>query len=154
MTNRLIQDLIARRFPQYLAAYLGASWALVEFFAFLEDRFLLSPYWTNLVLLTVALLLPSVGLFIYFHGRKGRDRWHRVEKVAIPVNIARVPDPPGTTPPGHSVTLGETEAIILTVAKGRPGRPFSYPLFMHFRHMIFSRRPTGFVISQWFFGAG
>ncbi len=88
MAMRLTKDLLERRFPQYMAVYFGASWGLIEFFAFLEDRFLLSPYWTNLVLLALLLLLPSVGLFVYFHGRKGADRWNRVEKVAIPANMA------------------------------------------------------------------
>jgi hypothetical protein len=87
VATSLIDDLLERRLPQYLAVYLGGAWVLVEFFAFLEDRFLLSPHWTNLVLLTVLLLLPSVALFVYFHGRKGPDRWHRVERVAIPVNV-------------------------------------------------------------------
>ncbi|MEJ2502683.1 MAG: tetratricopeptide repeat protein [Gemmatimonadota bacterium] len=82
-----IDDLLERRLPQYLAVYLGGGWALIEFFAFLEDRFLLSPHWTNLILLTVVLLLPSVTLFVYFHGRKGPDRWNRVEKIVIPANL-------------------------------------------------------------------
>ncbi len=84
----MTRDLLERRFPQYLAVYLGGSWGLIEFFAFLEDRFLLSPHWTNLVMLMLVLLLPSVALFIYFHGSKGADRWHRIEKVAIPANVA------------------------------------------------------------------
>lgn len=79
-------NLFERRVPHYLAAYVGGSWGLIEFVAFLEDRFLFSPYWTDLVLLTLLLLLPSVALFVYFHGRPGTDRWHRVEKVAIPAN--------------------------------------------------------------------
>lgn len=81
------RNLVERRVPHYLAAYLGGSWGLIEFVAFLEDRFLFSPYWTDLILLTLLLLLPSVALFIYFHGRPGADSWHRAEKVAIPANV-------------------------------------------------------------------
>ncbi|MEJ2677850.1 MAG: tetratricopeptide repeat protein [Gemmatimonadota bacterium] len=88
MATRLGRALLERRIPQYLAAYLGVSWGIIEFFAFLEDRFLLSPYLTDLVMTTLALLLPSVALVIYFHGRAGPDRWHRVEKVTIPANLA------------------------------------------------------------------
>ncbi|NGX17171.1 tetratricopeptide repeat protein [Wenzhouxiangella sp. XN24] len=86
MSNGITKDLMERRVPQYLAAYLAGSWILVEFFAFLEERFLLSPHLTNLVLLLLLLMLPSVALFTYFHGRRGPDRWQRVEKVFIPLN--------------------------------------------------------------------
>ena len=83
----LLDDLLERRVPQYLAIYVGASWGLIEFSAFLEDRYLLSPHWTNLLLLLLAALLPSVVLFTYFHGRRGADRWRTVEKVFIPANV-------------------------------------------------------------------
>lgn len=87
MSTGITQDLLERRVPQYLAAYLAGSWILVEFFAFLEERFLLSPYLTNLVLLLLVLMLPSVAMFTYFHGRRGPDRWRRAEKVFIPLNV-------------------------------------------------------------------
>lgn len=90
MAQSLWSDLLERRVPHFLAAYLGGSWAVIEFMAFLEDRVLLSPHTTNLVLVVLALLLPSVLVFTYFHGRKGRDRWTRVEKVFIPLNVAAV----------------------------------------------------------------
>lgn len=87
MSTGITKDLLDRRVPQYLAAYLAGSWILVEFFAFLEERFLLSPHLTNLVLFLMLLMLPSVVLFTYFHGRRGPDRWQRVEKVFIPLNV-------------------------------------------------------------------
>ena len=55
----LFQDLLDRRVPQVVALYLGGSWAVIEFMAFLEDRFLLSPHLTNLVLALLALLLTT-----------------------------------------------------------------------------------------------
>lgn len=87
MGKSITRDLLERRVPQYLAAYLAGSWVLVEFFAFLEERFLLSPYLTNLVLLLLLLMLPSVALFTWFHGRRGPDQWRRAEKVFIPLNV-------------------------------------------------------------------
>lgn len=87
MASSLGKDLLERKVPHYLAVYLGASWGLVEFFAFLEDRFLLSPHLTNLVLALLVVVLPSVVLFTWFHGRKGRDSWSQTEKVFIPLNI-------------------------------------------------------------------
>ena len=75
MTSSFAKDLLARRVPHYLAAYLAASWGLLEFLAFLEDRFFLSPHVTNLVFFLLVLLLPSVAVFTYYHGRKGADAW-------------------------------------------------------------------------------
>jgi len=87
MSEGVVKDLLERRVPQYLAAYLAGSWILVEFFAFLEERFLLSPHLTNLVLFLLLLMLPSVAMFTYFHGRRGPDQWRRAEKVFIPLNV-------------------------------------------------------------------
>jgi tetratricopeptide (TPR) repeat protein len=87
MALSIVKDLVDRRVPQYLAIYLGASWATVEFFAFLEDRFLLSPHLTNLVLAGLVLLLPSVVLVTYFHGRRGPDDWSPFEKAFVPLNL-------------------------------------------------------------------
>lgn len=84
---RLFRDLIDRRVPHYGALYLGASWGVIEFVSLLEERYLLSPRLTDFCLLTLALLLPSVLLFAYHHGRPGRDELHRSEKIGIPLNL-------------------------------------------------------------------
>lgn len=85
----LPRDLIQRRVPHILAIYAGASWGLVEFTAFAVDEFLLSPHWTRLVMVTLLMVLPSVFLLAWFHGKPGRERDQlaRTEKVAIPVNL-------------------------------------------------------------------
>ena len=84
----LTRDLMRRRVPHIVAIYAGASWALVEFTAFATDEFLLSPVWTRLVLLTLVLLLPTVLMLAWFHGKPGRDRdsLARTEKIGIPAN--------------------------------------------------------------------
>lgn len=84
----LTRDLIQRRVPHILAIYAGASWALVEFTAFATDEFLLSPAWIRLVLLTLLLLLPSVLMLAWFHGKPGRDRdsLARTERIGLPAN--------------------------------------------------------------------
>lgn len=87
MPPATIRNVTERRVPQYLAIYLGASWGLIQFIDFIGSRYGLSPRWTDLTLLAVALLLPSVALYIYHHGRPGRDEWQRSEKVFIPLNI-------------------------------------------------------------------
>lgn len=84
------RDLVDRRVPHYLAVYLGAGWGIVEFMGFLEQRYALSAVWTDLVLLAWVLFIPSVILFSYHHGRQGKDRWVRTEKVGIPLNAGVV----------------------------------------------------------------
>ncbi len=71
-----------------LVIYAGGSFALVEFTAFMVDEFLLSPHWTRVVLTAVLLLLPSVAMLAWFHGRQGRDKVPLTEKIGIPANLA------------------------------------------------------------------
>ncbi|MDE2655139.1 MAG: tetratricopeptide repeat protein [Gemmatimonadota bacterium] len=75
--------------PHILAIYAGASWGLVEFTAFAVDEFMLSPQWTRLVMVTLFMVLPSVFMLAWFHGKPGRerDRLARTEKVGIPANL-------------------------------------------------------------------
>jgi tetratricopeptide (TPR) repeat protein len=81
------RDLLERRVPQYLAVYLGVGWGLIEFLSFMEERYGIAKAWTDLSLLAWALLVPSVVLFTWNHGRPGRDRWTRSEVIGIPLNI-------------------------------------------------------------------
>ncbi|MGH7555891.1 MAG: hypothetical protein ACREMQ_23050, partial [Longimicrobiales bacterium] len=76
--------LIERRVPHVLAIYLGVSWGVVQFVNFLEGRYDLSPHWTDISLVAIALMIPSVLLFTYNHGKPGRDDWTRAEKLGIP----------------------------------------------------------------------
>lgn len=83
----IVHELIARRMPQILGAYLVASWGLVQFAEFLESRYRISSGLVELVGLGLLLLLPSVLLVGYRHGRPGKDAWTRLEKIAVPVNL-------------------------------------------------------------------
>ena len=85
----LPRDLIQRRVPHILAIYAGASWGLVEFTAFAVDEFLLSPHWPRMVMATLFMVLPSVFMLAWFHGKPGRERDQlaRTEKVGIPANL-------------------------------------------------------------------
>ena len=84
-----VRALLERRVPHILAVYAGASWGLIEFTGFLVDEFLLSPHWTRVVLVTLFLLLPSVVMLAWFHGKPGRDRdsLAGTEKIGIPANL-------------------------------------------------------------------
>lgn len=87
MAPGFIRDLIDRRVPQYTALYVAGGWGVVQFLSFAEERYMLSPHLTDLVLLLVGLLLPSVVLFTWFHGRPGADNLRTVEKFFIPINV-------------------------------------------------------------------
>src|SRR5687768_4908605 len=79
-------EMVERRVPHILAVYAGLSWGFVQFIDFIE-RYGISPHWTDLALIALLLLLPSVVLFAYNHGRPGKDEWTAVEKVGIPLNV-------------------------------------------------------------------
>src|SRR5688572_20627970 len=81
-----LRELVDRRVPHVAAVYLGGGWGLVQFISFME-RFGLAPGWTNVTLFAWALLIPSVFLFTWNHGRPGRDAWTRTTKIGIPVNV-------------------------------------------------------------------
>jgi len=82
-----VRALFERRIPQILGIYIGAGWGLVQFVDFLTEQYPISPEWTHVTLLGLALLIPSVLLFAWNHGRPGRDEWQPSEKVGIPVNL-------------------------------------------------------------------
>jgi len=82
-----ITDLWERRVPQYIATYLGVVWAVLQFLDFLSTRYDLPPYIVDRFLTFCAILLPSVIIFIYNHGRPGRDGWKSYEKFLLPVNF-------------------------------------------------------------------
>lgn len=82
------RNLLDRRVPQVLAIYAGASWGLVQFADFMVDEFLLSPHWTRLALAVFLLLIPSVFMLAWFHGREGRNKVPLTEKIGIPANLA------------------------------------------------------------------
>lgn len=82
-----ITDLWERRVPQYIATYLGVVWAVTQFLDFLSTRYDLPPYIVDRFLTFCAILLPAVIIFIYNHGRPGRDGWKNYEKFLLPINF-------------------------------------------------------------------
>ena len=86
--NRSISsELFRRRVPQILAIYGAGCWTIVQIVEWVIDRYLISPYLTELCLIGMLSFIPSVALIAYFHGTPGRDRWHPIEKIGIPINI-------------------------------------------------------------------
>jgi len=87
MAESFAKNLFHRRVPQIMGMYLAAGWAALEFTDFLVNRFVLSPHLTDLALLTWALIIPTVFILAWFHGAPGPDRWTKVEKIGIPINL-------------------------------------------------------------------
>jgi len=82
-----VQELRKRRVPQYTSGYLVLSWGLIQVVAFLEERMLFSPHLVNVIGLALILLLPSVIVVAWCHGRPGPDLWTRAAKWTVPANM-------------------------------------------------------------------
>jgi tetratricopeptide (TPR) repeat protein len=84
----LFHQLRERRVLQFVSGYVVGGFGLVQFFEFLEGRLGLSPHLVNLVSLALVLVLPSVIMLAWSLGRPGRDKLGRIQKVAVPANVA------------------------------------------------------------------
>ena len=83
----LLKELWRRRVPQILGIYIIAALAIVEFVKWLMNRYFLSPNLPDFSLVALLSLIPAVSILAYFHGRLGRAKWAKAEKIVIPVNI-------------------------------------------------------------------
>ena len=83
----LFKELVERRVPQIIGSYLFASSSSILFIAWLIDRYALPDYYITLALIVLIAILPSVSILAYTHGKPGRDRWGRLEKFSIPINM-------------------------------------------------------------------
>ena len=79
----MIQSLLKRRVPQLTGLYLAASWGCVEFSDFAVNQFALSPAITNLVVMSLGLLLPGVIVLAWRHDDSGAEQWTKVDGAAI-----------------------------------------------------------------------
>lgn len=83
----LIKNLWQRRFPQIIFIYLGCCWTILEFISWIIDHYALSPNLADFGFITLISMLPTVALLAFFHGKPGRDKWTRTEKIGIPMNV-------------------------------------------------------------------
>ena len=81
------REIVDRRVLPAVGVYVGASWVVVEILDRLVERYFLSPYLTDIVFWGLFSLLPAVILLAWTHGRPGKDRTTRAEKVGIPINV-------------------------------------------------------------------
>lgn len=80
-------ELRERRVLPAVGVYVGACWVVIEILDRLSDRYYLSPYLTDIVFWGLYSLLPTVFLLAWTHGRPGKDRVTRAEKIGIPLNL-------------------------------------------------------------------
>lgn len=83
----LFKKLINRRIPQITGIYLGAGWGIVQFIDWISNRYMLSPHLVELAFVILISLLPSIIIIAYYHGMPGRNRWRKLEKIGVPLNI-------------------------------------------------------------------
>jgi hypothetical protein len=82
-----LREIRERRVLPALGVYVGACWVVIEILDRLTDRYFLSPYLTDIVFWGLYSLLPTVFLLAWTHGRPGKDRATRAEKIGIPLNL-------------------------------------------------------------------
>jgi tetratricopeptide (TPR) repeat protein len=82
-----MRELLRRRVPQILGAYLAGSWVLLEFTDWAVRQYSLSPALTNFVAVTLLLLLPGTLVLAWRHGAPGVDRWTNVDGAVIGLNL-------------------------------------------------------------------
>ncbi len=83
----MLAELKRRRVLPLLGVYLGAAWVGVEFSNFMVERYHLSQGWIDALIAMIALMLPAVMVFAYNHGAPGPDRWTRMERFLLPINL-------------------------------------------------------------------
>jgi tetratricopeptide (TPR) repeat protein len=83
----MLKELLTRRVPQIVGGYFATGWLVLEFTDWAVNRYLLSGHLTDFVVAGWLLLLPAVFMLAWFHGKPGRDRWSRGERIGIAVNL-------------------------------------------------------------------
>jgi tetratricopeptide (TPR) repeat protein len=82
-----ISEIRQRRVLPALGVYVGSCWVLIEILDRLVERYLLSPYLTDIAFWGLYSLIPAVILVAWTHGKPGKDRITTAEKVGLPINF-------------------------------------------------------------------
>jgi class 3 adenylate cyclase len=83
----IFRDLWERRVIQFFAAYLISSWIIVKGVSVIVSQYLLSPYLVDFTWVIFLSLIPTVLFLAYFHGKPGRNKWTKFERIGLPVNF-------------------------------------------------------------------
>ena len=82
-----IQEFRDRRVLPAVGVYAGSCWVLIEILDRLVERYLLSPYLTDIAFWGLYSMIPAVVLVAWTHGKSGKDKSTTAEKVGVPINI-------------------------------------------------------------------
>ncbi len=82
-----ITEMRQRRILPAVGVYVASSWVLIEILDRLVERYLLSPYLTDIIFWGLYSLIPAVMLIAWTHGKPGKDKATRLEKVGVPINL-------------------------------------------------------------------
>ncbi len=82
-----ITELRDRRILPAVGMYVAGVWVAIEILDRIVERYLLSPYVTDIVFWGLYSLIPAVMLITWTHGRPGKDKATRLEKVGVPINL-------------------------------------------------------------------
>jgi len=81
----LLGDLLHRRVPQFLGAYLLGSVAFLEGVSWVQEQYLLAPRLNHLAGVLIVSLIPTILLLAYEHGAPGRQVWTPRHRIALTV---------------------------------------------------------------------
>ena len=82
-----ITELRDRRILPAVGVYVAGVWVAIEILDRMVERYMLSPYVSDIVFWGLYSLIPAVMLIAWTHGRPGKDKATRLEKVGIPMNL-------------------------------------------------------------------
>jgi len=83
----IFRDLWERRVIQFFVGYLISSWIIVKGVSVIVSQYLLSPYLVDFTWVIFLSLIPTVLFLAYFHGKPGRNKWTKFERIGLPVNF-------------------------------------------------------------------
>ncbi len=82
-----ISELRERRVLPAVGVYVASCWVVVEILDRLVERYLLSPYLTDLVFWGLFTLIPAVLLLAWTYGRPGKDKATRGQVFGVILNV-------------------------------------------------------------------
>jgi len=83
----IITELRDRRILPAIGVYVASVWVVIEILDRLVERYMLSPYLSDIVFWGLYSLIPAVTIIAWTHGRPGKDKATRLEKVGVPLNV-------------------------------------------------------------------
>ncbi|WP_154222339.1 tetratricopeptide repeat protein [Marinicella rhabdoformis] len=83
----LFSELLRRRIPQILGMYVASLWLCVEIADWMGERFPVPETLSAHVFVFMLILLPSVAILAWGHGKPGKDQWTKFQAVSMILNL-------------------------------------------------------------------